>query len=54
MVIFLSAIAGALLLGAVLISALSWDEVSGKGLILEGGSIFCAVVLLSIARDIGG
>lgn len=54
MVYFLSAVAGAFFISALMIGGVFRDECDGVALLLEGGTIICGVVFLSLARSIGG
>lgn len=54
MIYFLSAMAGAFFLIALLIAALLWDEADVHALLMEGGAIIAGVIFLSLAKSIGG
>lgn len=54
MIYFLSALAGAFLMSVLFIAAVCWDECDGQMLLLEGFLIISGVIVLSIARSIGG
>lgn len=54
MIYFLSALAGAFFMSALLIVALSWDESDGRVFLMEGAAIIAGVIFLSLAKSIGG
>lgn len=54
MIYFLSAMAGAFFLTALLIGALFWDESNVHVLLMEGGAIIAGVIFISLAKSIGG